>query len=363
MAKGPFSKKALPNSTSGSTGEPLKFFSTKDDMYNWGFAAEQRALRWAGYEIGNRCIHIGRKGLERSKIAIYRDKAGQFFERVMPLDAKKISSSNAAALVKKVEDFHPEVIRGITNAIYILARLLQKENTSSIRLKTVITTGEQLQDYQRDLFQKVFDCETFNHYGSWEFHAIAAECERHSGFHIAAENVIVEVVDEKDLPLPPGKEGRILVTGLHNYAMPFIRYEIGDIGALSDQLCPCGRGLPILASLGGRSADIILTRSGIMVSGLNLPKRFFADMDVEQYQIEQESYERIIVKIVLEPGCPRGRPEEISSEIEKRWRPILGKEIDIVPDFVDEIPSTASGKRRVVVSRIPSTGVQDPKSM
>ena len=222
-----------------------------------------------------------------------------------------------------------------------------------LRPKAIITGGEQLYDYQRELFREVFGCETFSHYGAWEALSIACECSQHSGYHIAAENVIVEIVDDDDKPVAVGKEGRILVTNLHNYAMPFIRYDIGDEGTLSDQACPCGRGLPLLATLSGRTCDIIFTRSGKSIPSTGLPRLFFASLGVQQYQIVQENFEKMVVKIVFDREYPQSHVDGLIGEIIRQWRPILGEDMDITVEFVDQIPPTREGKRRVVISKLP----------
>jgi len=213
-----------------------------------------------------------------------------------------------------------------------------------------------LYDYQRDLFSKVFQCETYSHYTSWELLAIASECPEHSGYHISSENAIVEIVDYEGRPVPSGVEGRIVVTNLHNYAMPFIRYDIGDLGVSSDRACPCGRGLPLLSSLNGRECDIIFTRSGKSVPGMAIPKEFLVSFGIEQFQIVQESYEKIAVKLVLGREYPAEHLDKLTREIINQYQPLLGKDVEITTEFVDHIPHTEEGKRRVVTSNLPQSG-------
>ena len=139
--------------------------------------------------------------------------------------------------------------------------------------------GEALQDFQRDLFARVFQCECYSYYGAFETSAIACECPEHSGYHVAAENVIVEVVDVEGRPVAPGQEGRVLTTNLHNYGMPMIRYEIGDLAVTSDRQCPCGRGLPLLAAVNGRTADVLHTTDGRQGPGVSLPLNVRGSLD------------------------------------------------------------------------------------
>src|SRR5207244_11937336 len=99
------------------------------------------------------------------------------------------------------------------------------------------------------------------------------ECPEHSGLHVNADGVLIEIV-AGGRPAPPGTPGAIVVTDLSNFAMPLIRYQIGDVGVLADRACPCGRGLPLLESIEGREADYVVTADGRLVSGISLTENF-----------------------------------------------------------------------------------------
>jgi len=360
MAQGFPSKEVMPSSTGGSGGEPLRFHSTRNDWRNWGFAASLRAYGWAGYELGDKRILVSGRNPDHPALRKKKDKVTEFLQRVLLLDVKEMSMENMALLTRRIDSFQPEFIHGYPDAIHLLARFIQTKGGPNLRPRAVITTSEQLYDYQRDIFRKVFGCETYSHYASWEMHAIATECSEHSGYHIAAENVIVEVVDDEGNPVPVGEEGKILVTNLHNYAMPFIRYDIGDVGAISDQVCSCGRGLPLLAKLSGRSADIILTGNGRFIPAMALPWGFLGSLGIGQIQIVQDSYEKVVVKLVLDCEPSQSRLDEITGEILRQWRPQIGRDTELSVELVDQIPLTEAGKRKMVISNLPETSEQYP---
>ena len=352
VARGFPAKEMIPNATGGSTGETLAFYSTRDDLYNWGFAAAQRAYRWAGYEIGDRLVILRERHLYRSTLEAIRETAKEFIERVVFIDANELSLEKLTFFARKLGGFRPAVIQGYPSAVYLLARFIEKEGMPKFRPKAVIMASEQLYDYQREFIGQVFECDTYSHYASWEVYAIATECPEHSGYHIAAENIIIEIVDDRGEPVPAGQEGKILITNLHNYAMPFIRYDMGDVGVSSDKVCPCGRGLPLLAALTGRTTDAIITRSGKSIPGVALPWQFMASLGVEQFQIVQQSYEEVMVRLVMGGKYFANRAEELTREIIRRYRPIFGEDMEITVDFVDDIPPTKAGKRRIVVSNL-----------
>ena len=116
-----------------------------------------------------------------------------------------------------------------------------------------------LHDWERRTIEEVFQCPVTNRYGCEEVSLIACECQRHDGLHVNADGIYLEVLRPDGTPCPPGEPGMIVVTDLVNRAMPIIRYQVGDMGVLSDRQCPCGRGLPLLEKIEGRMADYVVT--------------------------------------------------------------------------------------------------------
>jgi len=352
MARGFAAREIVPLTTGGSTGEPMSFYRTRHDQLNWGFAAAQRTHGWAGCKLGDKVAKLTVRRPYKSTMHKFSRISKQILQRTMLLDAKEMSTKILPLYFKKLQAFQPEFITGYPNAIELLARFIEREGKPGLRPKAIITGAEQLYDYQQELFHKVFECETFRYYSSWEAHAIAAECAEHSGYHIAAENLVVEIVDDEGNPVPTGGDGRIVITNLHNYAMPFIRYDIGDLGVGSDSVCSCGRGLPLLAKLSGRTTDVILTRTGKTVPGTALLHVFLTPLDIEQFQIVQESYDKVVIKLVMDKECTKEHLDELAARIMNRYKLLLGEEMDISVEFVDYIPATSEGKRRVVVSNV-----------
>ena len=154
-------------------------------------------------------------------------------------------------------------------------------------------------------------------------------------------------MDENGKTLPSGKSGRIMVTDLHNYAMPFVRYEVGDIGMLTDEPCVCGRGLPVLKSIEGRITDIIILSNGVTLS-LHLITRIFKNCPVKQYQLIQVAKDELLVRVVKDINYSERDTESIMSIL----RYHVGEEIKIELEFYDKIPSGQNSKYRFVLSRI-----------
>ena len=341
--------------TGGSTGEPLRFYRARDDICSWDSAAGLRAFGWAGYELGKKCALLSARPESESTVEKLARMSRYFFERITHFDVEEMSEEKMPLFTKRLEDFQGGFIRGYPSAIYLLARYIERKGMPKIRPKAIIPSGEGLHEFQRDFFAKVFECEVFSYYRSNEVNAIACECSEHSGFHISAENVILEIVDDEGKPVPPGEEGRILLTNLHSYGMPFIRYEIGDVGVISDVMCRCERGLPLLAALNGRITDVVYTKSGKPIPGLALPLNIFASLGVAQFQVVQDTYEKVAVRIVVDNKYPQDNVDGLVSEIVLRYKAVLGQDMDIEVELVDQIAPTQSGKRRIVISNVAET--------
>jgi len=352
VARGFPKKELMPSLTGGSTGEPLRFYKTRDDYHGWDTAAGLRAHKWAGYEVGEKLALFWGRHPHLSIADSLTRTTKHFVQKVELFDAMMMSDKRMPRFAKRLEGFNGGFIKGYPSAIYLMARYIEKEGKSAIKPRAIITTGEELYDFQEELFSRVFGCETYSYYSTNEVDAIACECSEHSGYHISADNVIVEIVDDADNLVPLGGEGRILVTSLHNYGMPFIRYEIGDIGASSDKVCTCGRGLPVLAAVNGRISDFIYTRRGDCIPGIALNRSFLAGLGVEQFQIVQESYDKVVIKLVFGGECERDHVSEAIKKIERHFRSELGGDIDVVVELVDQIVPTRIGKRRMFISNV-----------
>ncbi len=343
----------ISTTTSGSTGEPLAFLSTAADQYSRGYARTFRARSWSGWRLGDRTLEFRLRFAPENIFQKSYNGIKRYLENIRQFSPQEISDESLSYIARRLDTFRPEFIFGYPSSVYLLGRYLENHPLVHNNIKAVMTDGEQIFDTQRELFRKVFNCDTFSYYSTWEVFDIAAECPRHTGHHIAAEDIIVEIADASGNPVPAGTTGRILLTNLHNYAMPFIRYDVGDTASLSEAPCPCGRsGLPLLVDLNGRADIVIRTRNGKQIPGRALPAQFLANLGISQYQIIQESYEELCFNLVFNNGKLPEKPDLITREIEVRYRPILGSDVTLKVNFVTEIPPDKSGKRNIIISKL-----------
>jgi phenylacetate-CoA ligase len=204
----------------------------------------------------------------------------------------------------------------------------------------------------RETVERVFGCKAFDRYGCREAGDIACECQYHTGLHVFPWGCYVEVVDEDGRPVPPGVEGNILVTSLLNYAMPLIRYKLEDRGILAANVnCPCGRKGQFLQQVTGRAPDSFKTRTGRYVSGSFFSHLIGVDLNsgvIKQFQVIQEDYDRIRLRIVRHHEDEAVNVPPIKAAIEKA----MGQGVELEVEYVDDIPPSPSGKYRYTISHV-----------
>lgn len=336
--------KPYPGATGGSMGEPLQFYTTKDALsINW--ASNFRAWGWAGYRLGDKRATLGGSSLVPDKSPSLVNRLRWLGERNQPFSAVHMDEEKMASYARRIAAYKPKFLRGYPSAIYIFASYLKKAGINTIIPKAVFTTAEMLLPQHREVIEAQFGCRVFDHYGCYDGGLQAMECPEHCGFHISVEKVIMEFVDEDEKPVPAGYSGNILATDLYNYAMPFIRYAVGDRGTLSEDQCLCGRGLPLMKSLEGRTTDLIVFSNGVTLSGPALTL-VFKDCNIKQYQVIQEDKDKLVIKVIKAEGYSDRDTEHFLSII----RAHAGEGIDVETQFVDEIPATKAGKHKFIIA-------------
>jgi phenylacetate-CoA ligase len=335
-------------STGGSTGQPLHFAYTKES-YEWRVAMSKRGYAWAGATPGARQAYIW--GIQLGKVGRIKQMKEQlhhFIDRQLYFNCFEFDEKAMAQCLIDLNRFKPAAVVGYTNPLYNLALFVGDNSKIKFAPQGVICAAEKVHPYQREVIERVFGAKVFNTYGSREFMLIAAECEKHEGLHVSAENLIVEIIKDDGTPAKKGETGRIIVTDLHNYGMPFIRYEIGDLGIATSKACSCGRGLPLIADVVGRSLDVIRTPEGKIVPGEFFPHLMKDFSDIARFQVVQEKLDHLVIKLVPTTKLSEATKKRIDSEV----RNVVGPIMVIKYEIVSDIPLTVTGKYRVTVSKL-----------
>jgi len=268
------------------------------------------------------------------------------------VDPFVLSNEVLSGFVDMLEKFNPEVIRGYATPVYMMAKYLLKAGIDIVRPKSVITSAEVLFDPMRKTIEEALGCPVFDFYGCREIGAIASECQEHSGYHIAAENVVVEFARNGE-PVSCEEKGSILLTGLRNYGMPLIRYENGDVGKPTTDACSCGRGLPLMESLEGRITQFLAVRDKKteQIVPIYEPVVEFVILSLKSspdgFRVIQESLDHIVVQI--------SEKHVGSTDIDfliAHLRSYLGEETKIEVQCLSRLPPLPSGKRSVLISKV-----------
>jgi phenylacetate-CoA ligase len=346
LAEGCDSITTVEKTTSGSTGVPLRVRLDRRGLA-WKRACTLVADEWSGWRRGGTVAkawgnpeyrQFGIKGWLRNRL----------FERAIHLDTLEMAEGDIAAFVRRLARYRPSLIFGHAHSVYLLARFIRENGLPACRPAGIITTAMILHDFQRRLIENVFACPVTNRYGCEEVSLIACECPAHNGLHVNGESVLVEILDGDRAALP-GQSGRVVITDLSNYAMPLLRYEVGDVAAWSTRPCPCGRSSAVLAAVEGREADYVVTAGGQFISGISLTENFATLVPgVEQIQIVQDAVDRFVFRVVAGPAFERGGRKRMAELVRDRFGPAA----TFTCELVASIPQEPSGKYRFCISRV-----------
>ncbi|HVK50259.1 MAG TPA: phenylacetate--CoA ligase family protein [Pseudoxanthomonas sp.] len=331
----------LYKTTGGSTGEPLKFGYTRES-YERRLAIMWRGYGWAGARLGQRTLYLWGTpvGAQKRKDRLYHAA----FNRCM-LNAFEMSESRMAEYADAMDRYQPETIVSYVAPIVRMAEWLIAQGRRIHRPQRILGAAEALHESQRKIIEQAFGCPAYNTYGCREFMLIAAECEHRQGLHINADHLRVELGGAIASEEGPRE---IIVTDLHNYGMPLLRYGNGDLATPSQARCSCGRPLPLLASVDGRKLDALRTPDGRFVPGEYIVYAFLYATGIRRYQVVQKQLDRFDITLVRDHDFDESVVAHVSAELKK----VVGEQVSLHFHFADEIPLTTTGKQRVTVSEL-----------
>lgn len=333
--------------TGGSSGEPLVFYMGKGRKSH-DVAAKWRATRWWGVDIGDTELVVWGSPIELgAQDRIRRLRDGLMRSHLLP--AFEMSRQNLNRFVETICATRPTMLFGYPSSLALIAGHARQQGVSLSKLgtKVVFVTSEKLYDEQRAIISEVFGCPVANGYGARDAGFIAHQCPS-GNLHISAEDIIVETVRADGVAVAPGEAGEIVVTHMATADFPFVRYRTGDRGVLSDEPCACGRGLPVLKEVQGRTTDFVVARNGTVMHGLALIYTVRDLPGVERFKIEQLTRDQTVVQVLAGPGFGEAQEARIIRDFKSR----LGEEVDVRVDRVSDVANETSGKFRYVVSHV-----------
>jgi phenylacetate-CoA ligase len=323
--------------TSGSSGSPFRFFADP------AFDAQCKAQYLRPY------LSNGRNPFDRVlRFTAFPEDRPRWFQRLGLMRETLVGcSAPADEQLAALQVANADIVQGYPSVLSALAARIDPQAPGFRYPRMVFTDSELLTPAARRLIDETFGAPVFDVYGTYETDNIGYECSEHSGYHLAIDCVIVEVL-ENGAPVAAGESGDLVCTVLGNYGMPFIRYSLGDVAALSPEACRCGRSLPLMSIVEGRRVDCVRLPDG----GLQSPMRFLGALDsidelALEYQVVQSSPGDFLVKLVPRRELADDDQQHIAGLIRAQ---LPDARVTIQP--VGHIPREASGKRRTFTSRI-----------
>lgn len=344
--------KLVKYNTGGSSGEPLVFYMGMGRVSH-DVAAKWRATRWWGVDIGDPEVVLWGSPVELGK----QDRVKALRDRVLRshlLPAFEMSDERMDRYLDAIARIRPRMLFGYASALALLATHAERRGRlmGDCGAKVAFATGETLYPGQRAVIERVFGAPVANGYGSRDAGFIAHQCPS-GALHLSAEHIVVDLVDGDGHPVPPGEQGEIVTTHLATDDFPFIRYRTGDVAVLGTEPCACGRGLPVLREVFGRSTDFIRTKAGNAMHALALIYEVRDKPGVQAFKLTQEADYSLDLQLVTASGFTA----EVESSIRAGILARMGSDAILTIRRVAAIPPERSGKYRYVVSRVGADGV------
>ncbi len=335
-----------PDSTGGSTGENLYFFVGKE-ANEARRANNIRQNQWIDIELGDKIALLWGTPFDLERAKKITNAIKSHLSNTLLLSAYRMDQDSLGEYVKKLRRFKPDMMVGYPSALSHFSASLIAAGETRIRPRAVLLSGETLYDHQREVIEKAFQTEVYNHYGCREFGAIARQCTQRNGLHIAAERVLLEVNAVTDSAAGE-RVSELLVTDLDSFGMPFIRYAIEDMGSITWDKCSCVLGLPRLETAIGRTFDVIRAPNGNFLGGTFWTILLRKKQGIERWQVIQEKLDEITIAFIPTDDFS----DEIRQYVIGKVREACGDEMRVRFELKPSLESTPTGKHRFVISKI-----------
>jgi phenylacetate-CoA ligase len=321
--------------TSGSSGIPLTFLLSEQSLQaRYSDFSSLRFLWWRG---------ISPSEFATINLARIRIRAKPSRHRLFV--SVEDYCTNPRKEIAAMAAFKPVVVSTYPSLLLDMAQLVEKDPSVNLGgAQFALSIGETLTPSVRKFISEKLKLEVYDRYGLEEIGVVGIECAEHNGFHINSESVFIEIVDDSGKRVKEGEEGRILATSLHNYEMPFIRYDSGDRGKMTSEPCACGLRSPRLWATGRFSIFLAFPHRRIHHLEFDGAMDGFMN-EIFQYQIAKKSDTNIVARIVPGPGFQQGTIEKVKNSLTS----LVGSSISVEVELVEKVPISARGKCQIVV--------------
>ena len=332
--------------TSGTTGQTFQYYN---DAKSWGmnWATKIRTFSWGGYTFGKDKIATLKGGsmLREAKQSV-KGRFWKYLNNYYDLPVINLTNESMEQYYNEIISNKIKYLRGFPTAVYAFAKYIY-ETHGELPLQATFTSAEYLQDFQREQITKTFGTNHIDAYGCGDGMAGANQCEKTEGYHVNIETSILEVINEQGNSCKEGEQGEIVLTSLNDYAMPLIRYTPGDVAVIGKNNCSCGRTLPLLSKIVGRTSDLIYLPNGRILNGIAIPFADWVDK-IDKFQIWHTEIDKIELKVIKKPTLTKKDIEYMHEILAYH----VGEGIRVQVDIVDDIPLLPNGKFKYVISKV-----------
>ena len=331
--------------TSGSTGEPTQVMRTGLNKLGH-MAMTVRDHRWQRRDARGRLAAMSAHRHEVKPLADWGEPLALLYRTGAALALP--ATMAVGELQSRIADFAPQVLVTYPSVLNAMLDIIERRGRRFEGLAHLRCMSEMVHPELRERAQAVLGLHIEDAYTSEEFGFLALQCPDADGYHVMAETHIVEVVDDGGKPCAPGEWGRVLVTDLHNFATPLIRYAIGDY-AMTGAPCACGRGLPRLERIMGRERNLVVTPDGARHWPLTGYSKFHGIAPIQHYQLIQHDLETVEMRLVVAEPLSQAQEAKLKAQVQTS----LGHRFAIrLTYFADALPTDASGKLEEFVSLV-----------
>jgi phenylacetate-CoA ligase len=337
------------NTSGGSTGEPVEFL--QDKYYSdWNIANKIYYKTFANQEIGERELRLW--GTEKDLLEGEEDvkvKFRNWLYNRKEFNSFRMSEKEMKKFAKEWNDFKPKWVEAYAQSIYEFSKFIEENNIKIYKPSGILTSAGTLYPEMKEKIENVFKTKVFNRYGSREIGDVACSCDKNESLHVSIHNQLLEIkkIKEND------KFGKVIITNLNNFSMPFIRYDIGDIATcFLKEKCSCGRSFDLLEKIEGREMSIFKTKEGKLIPGeffIHFIGVVFNEGFISKFQIIQEDYDKIKIKAVLKN---KKEFDNKKIEIENSIKKVMENNCQIKWKIVKEIKPMKNGKYLYTISKV-----------
>jgi len=335
--------------TSGSTGTPVATYGTDITRYYW-YAFTLREHLWHGRDFETLLMSIRPETAVAANEVQRANGWGPATDSVYPTGPMIVmnSSTDIARQAAALAAANPAYLLSLPSNLLALIDYCETAHIALPRLREVRTFAEALNPRVRERCLAVWGVPVIDTYSAQEVGYIAAQCPENEHYHVQSENLLLEVLDENDVPCAPGKIGRVVLTTLHNFAMPLIRYEIGDYAEVGADRCSCGRRLPTLTRILGRERNMLTLPDGRRMWPSFPSELWLKQFPIRQLQLVQLERDRIEARIAASGPMSAEQERGFAQMLAGR----LGYPFDVTYTYPDEIERGANGKFEDFISRV-----------